>query len=99
MIYLILIIIALIVVIAIMYKYNSGSNQEQALKVDKKILEGKLKNLELEKGLLIKHAADALKDTITSKQQLAEVKSEIIKKYDSNDIDSVIAYINGGEQR
>jgi len=97
MIYLILIIVALVIAIIFIIKYNVGSKQEQALKVDKRVLEGKVKALEVEKGILIKHAADAKKKTIKSKNQLAEVKNEILKKYDPNNIDSIMEYINGSD--
>ena len=93
--WLIAVIIALVCAIGLMYRFGRKSSQEQALKVDKGILETKLKDLELEKGILIKHAKDAHKETITSKKQLAEVKSDIIKNYDYNNIGSVMDYING----
>ena len=97
MIYLILIIVALVIAIIFIIKYKVGSKLERALMVDKRVLESKVKDLEVEKGILIKHAADAKKKTIKSKKQLAEVKSEIIKKYNYTDIDSVMQYINGSE--
>ena len=99
MIYLILsiVIISLIAIIAFIIKYKVGSKLESALMVDKRVLEGKVKALEVEKGILIKHAADAKKKTIKSKNQLAEVKNEILKKYDPNNIDSIMEYINGSD--
>jgi len=99
MIYLILsiVIILLIAIIAFIIKYKVNSTQEQALKVDKRILENKLKDLELEKGILFKHANNAHIETIKSQKQLTEVKNEILKKYDYSSLDSAMQYINSPE--
>jgi len=83
--------------IAVLIKYKLSDKRLINLRTDKRILETQLKERTFELELSIKHANESRQRTIKSKKDLSDAKQEVYQKYNYNNVDSAMQYINGTE--